>query len=92
MKWPFRSDAKMKTGVLAPSAPNAEFPAAYPADSDRPDVFDPALKHYPRAYVKGPPSPGVQICKITTELTEEQARWRRQEYKTTFWFKFFWPW
>lgn len=29
-------------------------PAAYEPDDSRPDVFDPALKHHPAAFIKGP--------------------------------------
>jgi hypothetical protein len=32
------------------------YPAGYAPDEGAPDVFDPALKHYPRAYVKGTPT------------------------------------
>lgn len=35
--------------------PKSSYPAAYADEPLRPDVFDPALKHYPRAFVKGPP-------------------------------------
>jgi hypothetical protein len=31
------------------------YPTAYEKDKSRPDVFDPALKHRQRAFVKGPP-------------------------------------
>jgi Nucleotidyl transferase AbiEii toxin, Type IV TA system len=31
-------------------------PLAYVPDTGRPDVFDPALRHYPFAFVKGPPA------------------------------------
>ena len=32
------------------------YPAGYVVEPRRPDVFDPALKQYPRAFVKGPPA------------------------------------
>jgi hypothetical protein len=38
-----------------PTAPR-DYPAGYRADPQRPDVFDPALKHCRHAFVKGPPS------------------------------------
>lgn len=37
-------------------APLPGYPAGYATDARRPDVFDPALKHYSHAFVKGAPT------------------------------------
>lgn len=39
----------------ASARPAPEFPRGYRVDTIRPDVFDPALRHYPFAFVKGDP-------------------------------------
>ncbi|NOK31941.1 nucleotidyl transferase AbiEii/AbiGii toxin family protein [Corallococcus exercitus] len=36
-------------------APRRHLPAGYERDDNRPDVFDPALKHHDAAFIKGPP-------------------------------------
>src|SRR5438105_3419143 len=55
--WPFKK-AELQT-------PKSWYPAAYVADPQRPDVFDPALKHYRRAFVKGPPKDAANARRLT---------------------------
>ncbi|RKG68236.1 nucleotidyl transferase AbiEii/AbiGii toxin family protein [Corallococcus sp. CA054B] len=38
-----------------PVSPRRALPAGYERDDNRPDVFDPALKHHDAAFIKGPP-------------------------------------
>jgi hypothetical protein len=67
MVWPFDRSPKDK-----PSRQRG-YPAAYREDERRPDVFDPALEHHPRAYVKGPP-PGDDAR--ATHRILIRVRWR----------------
>lgn len=50
------------------------YPAAYTTDAHRPDVFDPALKHYPHAFIKGPPSAGDEAQALAAARTRLQDR------------------
>src|SRR6185295_8653574 len=44
----------MAYGAVTMTRPKSSYPAAYFRELRRQDVFDPALKHYPDAFVKGP--------------------------------------
>ncbi len=59
MIWPF-SRKPRNPPVQAPSG----YPAGYVADPRRPDIFDPALRHYPRAFVKGLPLDGAEAAAL----------------------------
>jgi hypothetical protein len=57
MRWPFRRTERIeppKAERIEP--PKTDYPAGYVAHDGRPNVFDPALKQYRFAYVKGPPA------------------------------------
>lgn len=60
-----RPDRKTTATATSPR----DYPAGYAMDAQRPDVFDPALKHYPYAFVKGPPPTGAEA----SELEEARA-------------------
>ena len=55
--WPFnrKKIVTAETPDVASAKP-AGYPAGYVVEPQRPDVFDPALRHHPRAFVKGAPT------------------------------------
>ncbi|MEP7119448.1 MAG: nucleotidyl transferase AbiEii/AbiGii toxin family protein [Byssovorax sp.] len=68
MTWPVDRAKNTKAAQLP------GYPAAYTADARRPDVFDPALKHYLRAFVKGPPSAGNEAQALAAARSRLQER------------------
>jgi hypothetical protein len=64
MIWPF--DRSKKNAAAKPLG----YPAGYVVDPRRPDVFDPALKQYPHAFVKGPPTAGDEARALDAARSE----------------------
>lgn len=65
--------------MSTPTIPDRQrkgLPAGYEPDDNRPDVFDPALKHHPAAFIKGPPR---------FEDAAEEARFRTARARMLRW-------
>lgn len=58
-----------------PPAPSSQrlFPLGYVEDPTRPDVFDPALRHYPHGFVKGTPGPAGTDAQHTYAALRHRA-------------------